>query len=126
MAVKKVLIVEDEKPLARALDLKLKSSGFETTVAYNGEEALSVLKDKTYDLMLIDIMMPKRDGFSVLEELKKQGNKTPAFVMSNLSQEEDIKHAKSDGVKEYIVKSDTPLAEIVAKVNAFLHTPKHE
>ncbi len=116
---KKILIVEDEKALATVLNLKLTSSGFETKVVYNGDLALATLKEEHFDLMLIDIMMPKRDGFSVLEDLKKASNKTPVFVMSNLGQEEDIAHVKSLGVKEYIIKADTSPAEITEKVAAF-------
>ncbi len=117
---KKILIVEDEKALATVLSLKLTNSGFETKVVYNGDDALTSLKGGGFDLVLIDIMMPKRDGFSVLESLKKQGNTTPLFVMSNLGQEEDIAHVKSLGAKEYIVKADTSPAEITARVEKFL------
>ena len=117
---KKILIVEDEKALATVLNLKLQSSGYETKVVYNGDDALAMLKAEPFDLMLIDIMMPKRDGFSVLEDLRKQGNTTPLFVMSNLGQEEDIARIKSYGVKEYIVKADTSPVEITQKVTAYL------
>ncbi|MDO8517737.1 MAG: response regulator [bacterium] len=117
---KKILLAEDEKALATVLNLKLKSAGYETHIVYNGEDALQALKDGTYDLMLIDIMMPRRDGFSVLDELKKQGNKMPVFAMSNLSQDEDIARIKSTGVKDYIIKADTSPAEILARVTKFL------
>jgi two-component system response regulator VicR len=117
---KKILIAEDEKPLANALNLKLKGAGFDAQVVYNGDDVLSAIKENSYDLLLVDIMMPKRDGFSVLEELQKMKNAPPAFVMSNLGQDEDIKHAKSLGAKDYIVKADTPLAEIVKRITAFL------
>lgn len=117
---KKILLAEDEKALATVLNLKLKSAGYETHIVYNGEDALQALKDGKYDLMLIDIMMPRRDGFSVLDELKKQGNKMPVFAMSNLSQDEDITRIKSTGVKDYITKADTSPAEILARVTKFL------
>lgn len=117
---KKILIVEDEKALANVLKLKLQSAGYDTEVMYNGDDALSALKGGGYDLALIDIMMPKRDGFSVLEELKKTGNKTPVFVMSNLGQGEDIARVKSLGVKNYIVKADTSPAEILKSITSFL------
>ena len=120
---KKILIVDDEKALANVLNLKLTNAGFETKVVYNGEDALGLLKEGGYDLALIDIMMPKRDGFSVLEELKKQGIATPVFALSNLGQEEDVAHVKSLGAKEYIMKTDVSPAEILAKVTGFLGTP---
>ena len=116
---KKILIVDDEKPLASVLNLKLTNAGFETTVVYNGEDALKLLKEAVYDLALVDIMMPKRDGFSVLEELQKQGSNTPVFALSNLGQEEDVVRVKSLGAKEYIMKTDVSPAEILTKVVAF-------
>lgn len=119
MATKKILIVEDEKPLANAINLKLQSSGFTTHVVHNGDEALDILKTEKFDLMLTDIMMPKRDGFSVLTELQKEGNTMPVLVMSNLGQDEDVKRAKSLGAKDYIIK-DTPLVQIVERISSFL------
>lgn len=117
----KILLVEDEKALATVLNLKLKSAGFDTVVMYNGDEALEAIKSGTFDLVLVDIMMPKRDGFSVLEELKKQGNNTPVFVMSNLGQQEDIDRVKSLGAKDYIIKADTSPQEILERVSKFLN-----
>ncbi|MEI7719742.1 MAG: response regulator [bacterium] len=115
--------MDDEKALANVLNLKLTNAGFETTVVYNGEDALTLLKAGSYDLALIDIMMPKRDGFSVLEELKKQGVATPVFALSNLGQEEDVAHVKALGAKEYIMKTDVSPADILGKVTAFLGMP---
>ncbi len=115
---KKVLVVEDEKPMARALVLKLTNAGFEAKGAYNGEEALGFLDSESFDLILMDLMMPKVDGFMAMEEFKKKGIKTPVIVTSNLSQEDDIKKAKEMGAVDYIVKSDTPIVEIVNKVAA--------
>jgi DNA-binding response OmpR family regulator len=117
--LKKILIAEDEKPLAKALSLKLKSAGFEVDIAYDGEAALQTLKSKKYDLVLMDIMMPKKDGFTVLKELQGEGNATPVFVMSNLSQDEDVHRVQALGIKDYIVKSNTPLAQIVERIIAF-------
>lgn len=117
---KKILIVEDEKPLSYALELKLQSAGFVTVTAKNGEEALAAISKESFDLVLTDLMMPKRDGFSVLEELQKQKNQTPVFVMSNLGQDEDMKRAKSLGAKEYFPKSTTPLSQIADRIGSFL------
>ncbi len=117
---KRILLVEDEKALATVLSLKLKNAGYDVTVVYNGDDALRMLGSSFFDLMLVDIMMPKRDGFSVLEELKKQNNQIPVFAMSNLGQEEDIARVKSMGVKEYIVKADASPTDILARVNSFL------
>jgi DNA-binding response OmpR family regulator len=117
---KKILLVEDEKALATVLNLKLKSAGYETNVVYDGDDALEALQKDSYDLMLVDIMMPKRDGFSVLEEMKKQKNTTPVFAMSNLGQEEDIARVKALGVKDYIIKADASPQDILGRVSKFL------
>lgn len=117
---KKVLIVDDEKPLAHALQLKLNSEGFQTSTAGNGVEAVELLTKEHFDLVLLDLVMPQKDGFAVLEELKAKNVTTPVIVTSNLSQTEDFEKAKKLGAKGYFIKSDTPLAEIVAKVKAML------
>jgi DNA-binding response OmpR family regulator len=117
---KRLLLAEDERAIARALQLKLSISGFEVELASNGEDALSLLKEKKFDLLLLDIMMPKMDGFTVMEEMKKSKNKTPVIILSNLSQEDDAKRAKDLGAVDFFIKSNTPLSEIVGKINKFL------
>jgi two-component system, OmpR family, response regulator VicR len=117
---KKILIAEDERPMAKALQLKLTKEGFEAVNAYNGDEALELLDNGKFDLMLLDIMMPNTDGFAVLEALKKKNISLPIIVTSNLSQEEDIAKAKKLGAKDFLVKSDVPINKIVEKVNNLL------
>jgi DNA-binding response OmpR family regulator len=116
---KKLLLAEDERAIAKALQLKLSISGFEIEVVNNGEDALSALKDRKFDLLLLDIMMPKMDGFTVMEEMKKLKNKTPVIILSNLSQEDDAKRAKELGAVDFFIKSNTPLTEIISKINNF-------
>ena len=109
----KVLVVDDERPLAKALELKLSREGFETTVAFNGEEAIETLSKGSFDLILLDLVMPKVDGFQVLAEINKQAYKLKVIVTSNLGQEEDAEKAKKLGAIHYFVKSETPITEIV-------------
>lgn len=120
MTPKKILIAEDEKPMANALSLKLQSAGFETYVAGDGEEALAAVTETHYDLVILDLVMPKKDGFYVLEELKKLNITTPIIVASNLGQEEDKNKAKDLGACDYFIKSDTTLATIIEKVISIL------
>lgn len=118
---KHLLIVEDEKPIAKALQLKLSHSGFDVDIAQNGEEALAFVKEhKTVDLILLDLIMPKMNGFDFLEALKKEGLHFPVIVSSNLSQEEDMKRVKLLGAVDYYVKSNVTIAQVVEKVNAYL------
>ena len=117
---KKILIAEDERPMARALVLKLKSEGFEAEAVYDGLEVVAVLEKQKYDLLLLDLIMPKLDGFGVLKALKEKKISVPIIVTSNLSQEEDAQKAKSLGAIDYLIKSDTSLAKIVERVKKIL------
>ena len=117
---KKILIVEDDKPMLRALEMKFLGLGFGVTTAENGELALVEFAKKKFDIALLDLIMPVKDGFDVLEELKKRGDKTPIIVSTNLSQQEDIRRAKDLGAIDYFVKSDTPMSEVVKRVKSVL------
>jgi DNA-binding response OmpR family regulator len=119
-AQKRILIIEDDRPMLRALEMKFLSLGFGVTTAENGELALAEFAKKKFDIALLDLIMPVKDGFDVLEELKKQGDKTPVIVSTNLSQQEDITRAKDLGAIDYFVKSDTPMAEVVKRVKTVL------
>lgn len=110
---KKILIVEDDKPLSHALMLKLGHEGFNVEAAYDGEEALEKLNTQKYDLVILDLVMPRIDGFGVLAQLKARGDATHIIVLSNLSQLEDMNKAKELGATEYLIKSETSLLEIV-------------
>ncbi len=79
MPNKKILIGEDEKPMAKALELKLKSAGFDVKVAYNGEEILNLLKSEKFDLLFLDLVMPKIDGFGVFQAKNGQEGLEIAF-----------------------------------------------
>lgn len=116
---KKILIMEDERPLVKALEFKLKAAGFDVAVAYDGEEGLQKVSAESCDLVLLDLIMPKKDGFAVLEEMKAKGIKCPVIALTNLSQKEDLEKVKSFGVNEYLVKSDTSLSEVVEKIRSF-------
>ena len=116
MAAKRVLIVEDEKPLAHALELKLQHEGIETAVASNGQQCLDMLAASHFDVMLLDMMMPVMDGFQVLEEIAKQPSKPTIFALSNLSVHDDQSKVLAMGAKKYFIKSDTSLAVIVDEI----------
>jgi len=118
--VKKILIGEDEKAIARALQLKLLNLGYKVKNAFNGEEVINLVKSERFDLILLDLIMPKLDGFEVLTKLKEMKNKTLVIILSNLSQEEDKQRARELGAKDFLVKSSTPLTEIVEKIKKVL------
>jgi DNA-binding response OmpR family regulator len=113
---KRVLIVEDERPLSHALELKLQHEGFETVVASNGKECLRLIDESTFDVVLLDMIMPEMDGFQVLDQLKTRPTMPVVFVLSNLSQQEDEARVMAAGAKKYFIKSNTPLSTIVEEV----------
>lgn len=114
---KKILIVEDERPLAHALELKFSHEGYDIVIATDGMEALKSANEEKYSLILLDLIMPKMDGFTFMEKLTK---KTPVIILSNLGQEEDKTRAKKLGAKAYFVKSNTPITDIIKAVKAAL------
>lgn len=116
---KKILVAEDEKAIAKALTLKLQHVGYEVTTVFDGKSAISALEKEVFDLALMDLVMPVMDGFGALEEIKKKNIKTPVIILSNLSQEEDLQKVKALGAKDYFIKSNTPLSEIVKRVETF-------
>jgi len=122
MDKKKILVVEDEKPMAHALALKLDRAGFLVVNAYNGEECLQSLEKDKFELILLDVIMPKMDGFKVLEKMKELGDKTPVMMLSNLSQQDDENKARSLGAIDFFIKSNTPIVDIINKVNDFCNS----
>jgi DNA-binding response OmpR family regulator len=101
---KKILIIEDEKPLAHALELKLTHEGFVVTATGSGEEALTLLTKEHFDLILTDLIIPGVDGFKVLETVQDKKMKIPVIVMTNLNQEEDRKRASDLGATDFFCK----------------------
>lgn len=119
---KKILIVEDERVLSRALELKFSNLGFKVRLAFDGAEALDFIKKDKFDIILLDLIMPNVSGFDVLLKLKQEKNKIPIVVTSNLGQENDLKKACDLGALKYFVKSNVGIVEIVNYVKDFLNT----
>lgn len=120
MSKSRILVVEDTPSISEVMKIKFAASGFEVEVVTDGEQALESLQAGQFDLVLLDLIMPKLDGFGVLAELKKRKDKTPVIVMSNLDREEDKAKAKKLGAKDYFLKVDLSLAQMVERINAVL------
>lgn len=112
----RILIVEDERPLAHALELKLQHEGYETVTTRDGRACLELLQQEKFDIVLLDLMLPVIDGFSVLKQLQGQPNMPVIFALSNLRQAEDEERVLALGAHKFFVKTDVPLAAIVAKI----------
>ena len=118
----KILIVEDEPTLHKALLEFLTEDKFEVVSAFDGEEAIKLAKEKTPDLILLDIVLPKKDGYEVLDYLKldKKTQKIPVVLLTNLESAENIEKAFNKGATTYLVKANYRLEDIVKKIKETL------
>lgn len=117
---KKILIVEDETPMSNALQTKFESNGFVVDVAADGGVALDILANDTFQVILLDLVMPNADGFEFLESLQSKGNQAKVVVLSNLSQDEDKAKAKELGADKYFNKTDTSIADLIVEIEGIL------
>lgn len=118
-----IIVVEDESFLSKVLAERLEDEGFgHIDVAGNGEEALAMIKNHHPNIVLLDMILPKMNGFEVLEILQADPKlkKIPVLVLSNLGQDQDIEQAKKLGARDYIVKSNFSLQKVVEKIMSIL------
>lgn len=118
----KILIVEDEKALSKVLKEELKSAKYDVKVAEDGEEALTLAKSFKPDMVLLDLILPKKDGMAVLAELKADQDlkDVPVVVLSNLAEDENVKKALVGGAVDYFVKTQHSIYEIIEKVQKYI------
>jgi DNA-binding response OmpR family regulator len=123
----KLLVVDDERAMANAIRDNLTYEGYEVDCAYGGQEALTSLAADHYNLVVLDVMMPDLDGFSVLSRLRRERDNTPVIFLTARSTETDKLRGLNLGADDYIVKPFSIL-ELIARVKAVLHrtTPGSE
>lgn len=116
--MKRVLIVEDEEIMLDLLQRKLKAHGYEVLVARDGEEGLRLIKAERPDLIIMDLVMPKMDGFMVMEEIQKDEGlkKIPLIVVSNSGQPVELGRVKDLGAKDWLIKTEFNPQELVEKI----------
>lgn len=121
----KVLIIEDEEALLSVLEHKLTREGYEVSLARDGEQGLEQIKATKPDVVLLDILMPKLDGFGVLEKLHSDGlvATLPVIIISNSGQPVEIDRALKLGARDYLVKAEFSPDEVVQKVRKVLADP---
>lgn len=119
----KVAIIEDEPFLASMYTTKFELEGFEVLRASNGEEGLKAIAEGKPDLILLDVIMPKVDGFEVLEKLRANPETatTAVILLTNLGQRTDIEKGLAMGATDYIIKANYTPAQVVAKVKQHLN-----
>lgn len=117
--MKKILVVEDDTYLANAYRVKFTKAGFEVKSAFDGDEAIATLQTFIPDLILLDIVMPKKDGFTTLKEIKEneKWKNIPVILASNLGQKEDKEKGMKLGAYDFFIKTDFTLNALIEKIN---------
>ncbi len=120
--MKKILIVEDDPFLSEMYVAKLTEAGFETEVAGDGKKGFSIIEKEKPDLVLLDIVLPKMDGFEVLRKVKENEKlkNIPIVLLTNLGQKNEVEKGLSLGANEYIIKAHFTPTAVVAKVKEIL------
>ena len=117
----KILISEDEQELAKAVKTILSFSGYEVEVAYNGEEAINKVKKNVFDVIIMDIMMPIKDGIEALKEMREMGVHTPVILLTAKSQIDDKVEGLDAGANDYLTKPFDK-KELLARIRAMIRT----
>ena len=115
----KILIVEDEKNIAEGLRFNLEADGFEVETAYDGEMALQILEHYDFDAIVLDVMLPKTDGFTVAKRLREAENFTPILMLTALGKPEDVLQGFEAGADDYLPKP-FDLNVFLARINGLL------
>jgi CheY-like chemotaxis protein len=119
---RRILVAEDDRFLRRAAEMALKRQGYTVLTAADGEEALRTAQSELPDLILLDLIMPKLNGFDVLQALKKDAPTAhiPVIILSNLGQDRDVQQAMDAGASAYLIKTDLSLQALVQRVEEAL------
>jgi len=121
----KILLVEDDQFLSALLKTRLEKEKFNVILAHDGTEALEALRNNNFDLILLDIILPGKSGFDILEEAYgdpqlSDKKSIPVIIISNLGQESDMERGKELGVVDYFVKARISIDELVRKINGYI------
>ena len=116
----RILVVEDDPALMKAEIFALKQEGFAVDSANDGAEALELIKENNYAVIMLDLVMPNKTGFNVLSELKMKKIPIPVIVFSNMFEEISKEEALRLGAREYVVKSEISLDKMVEKVKRYV------
>ena len=118
----KILLAEDDKFISKAYQDGLGRAGFEVIAAYDGNEALNKIKSKKPNIILLDLIMPEKNGFEVLEEIKADNDlkNIPIIILSNLGQSSDIQRGRDLGANDYLIKSNFSIKEVIEKMKEYV------
>jgi two-component system, OmpR family, copper resistance phosphate regulon response regulator CusR len=121
----RILIIEDEKKLATAVQEGLVADGLSAEIAHSGEDGFYLIHSQHFDLLILDIMLPGREGLEILREIRREGVSTPVLVLTSKDAVEDRVNGLNAGADDYLVKPFA-LAELQARVRALLRRGKVE
>ncbi|MBE7446969.1 MAG: response regulator [Planctomycetia bacterium] len=119
----RILVIEDEKKLATYIKKGLEENHFAVDVSYDGEEGLFMLKTNEYDLVVLDILLPKKNGLEILEETRKNGKDMPILLLTAKDAIEDKAHGLDSGADDYLVKPFS-FIELIARIRALIRRGK--
>jgi DNA-binding response OmpR family regulator len=119
---KKILLVEDDPMIVEMYKMRLEEEGFEVLITDRGSEALEWAMSRRPEVVLLDIILPEVDGFSILQNLKnsQETKDIPVLLLTNLGQESDQEKGRQMGVTDYFVKSQHTPADIIQKINSII------
>lgn len=119
---KRILFIEDEERLQKSVVLALEKAEYEVWSVYDGQAGIEILEEKKPDLVLLDLILPKKDGFDVLAHMrsKEELKNIPVVVLTNLEEKHDIERAMKYNVRAYLVKANYGLDEIISKIKEIL------
>jgi|SRR3990167_7189252 len=122
-SLKKIIVAEDDQFLSNAYRVKLTKESYEVKMVADGQELMDLLKTYKPHLIILDLLMPKKDGFEALKEIKADPNlkSIPIIIASNLGQTNDIDQGMNLGANDYIVKSDLSLEDLVKKIKNLIN-----
>ena len=126
--MKKILIIEDDTFLSEMYATRLTQAGFKVEVAETGQEGMTKIKQGQPDLILLDIVLPKQDGFEILKEVKadEKLKKIPVILLTNLGQKTDVEKGLELGADAYIIKAHYTPAAVVAKIEEIFRSVKRK
>lgn len=122
----KILLVEDDEVLSGMYKMKFQQEGYNISVADNGEKGLEKIRQEKPDLVLLDLILPQKDGYQVLDEIKQDDDikHIKVFILSNLGQNAEIKQGKEKGADDYFIKANLTPAQLVEQVKEKINEDK--
>lgn len=116
----KILLIEDEEALVEVLSTKLDREGYEVKVGFDGEEGYAMIADFQPDMILLDIVMPKMDGYDVLEKMREENIKIPVIIISNSGQPVEIEKTKQLGAVDHLIKTQFNPTDVITMIERYL------